>query len=501
MWMRPRSGAVVALAEADEARQAREGEVDLGGHAPALGSCAGAARRRDRAAVGSSRARNVCCGSRAETTARGRDLLAAGQDDARHPAVLDEDALHPRAGAHLRAQRAAASARAAARAPSPPFTCTAEPAPLPPAWRGLQQELAVVPADQGPASRPADPARRPGRRAAARSRTTRPRSRPRPWAPSAAGAGASLRPRPRKPRPRPRRGNTSAMRGSSRSGGVMASDLASTPLIAREAGGELRVAPWRPAADRRAISTAVLAGSPQSAAPAVGQRREEPRLRLQELEAAGQAQVAGQGGAEGARRVGHRRGPEAGVELLGHRRRRPRWRARSSTSGFRPALASSAAAVRPLTAAADHDDVGPHATLPRLQSFRISRAARRPGAPMMPPPGMGGGAAHVEVLHRRAVAGPARHGPQEEELLEGQLALEDVALGEAPLALQVQRRQHLAVQDELLQVGRVLGDGVHHRVAEGLALLVPGALAAACRARTARSRTGRACPAGPPKDR
>jgi len=34
--------------------------------------------------------------------------------------------------------------------------------------------------------------------------------------------------------------------------------------------------------------------------------------------------------------------------------------------------------------------------------------------------------------------------------------------------------EDLAVEDELLQVGRVLGDRVHHRVAEGFALLVPG---------------------------
>ena len=40
-----------------------------------------------------------------------------------------------------------------------------------------------------------------------------------------------------------------------------------------------------------------------------------------------------------------------------------------------------------VVAAADDDDVGLHATFPRSQSFRISRAAIRPGAPMMPPPG------------------------------------------------------------------------------------------------------------------
>ena len=79
-------------------------------------------------------------------------------------------------------------------------------------------------------------------------------------------------------------------------------------------------------------------------------------------------------------------------------------------------------------------------------------------------------------------------GPQEEELLERQLALEDVALGEAEVALDVERRQDLPVEDQALQVRRVLGDRVDDGVAERLALLVPVA-PSGCTARTARSRT------------
>src|SRR5580765_1877680 len=56
---------------------------------------------------------------------------------------------------------------------------------------------------------------------------------------------------------------------------------------------------------------------------------------------------------------------------------------------------------------------------------------------------------------RRAVLGPLRHRAQEEELLERQLALEDVAFGQARDALYVARRQHLAVEDQRLEVGRV----------------------------------------------
>ena len=72
--------------------------------------------------------------------------------------------------------------------------------------------------------------------------------------------------------------------------------------------------------------------------------------------------------------------------------------------------------------------------------------------------GMRRRAAHVEAADRRAVLRPAGRGAQEEQLLERQLALEDVAFGQAPLALEVERREHLAVQDDVADVRRVLGD-------------------------------------------
>ena len=89
---------------------------------------------------------------------------------------------------------------------------------------------------------------------------------------------------------------------------------------------------------------------------------------------------------------------------------------------------------------------------------------------------MGRGSAHVEVADRRAVLRPARGGAEEEQLLERQLALEDVAFGQPELALEVERRQDLAVQDDVLDVRRVLGDGVDDGVAERLALVVPRCL-------------------------
>ena len=83
-------------------------------------------------------------------------------------------------------------------------------------------------------------------------------------------------------------------------------------------------------------------------------------------------------------------------------------------------------------------------------------------------------AAQPEVADRRPEARLAGHRPVEEELLERQLALEDVALGQARRPLDVERRLDLAVEDDVADVRRELGDPVDDRVAERLALVVPG---------------------------
>ena len=84
---------------------------------------------------------------------------------------------------------------------------------------------------------------------------------------------------------------------------------------------------------------------------------------------------------------------------------------------------------------------------------------------------------------------PSRNRPQEQQLLERQLALKDVAFAQPPLALEVERRHDLPVQDQRLEVRRVLGDRVDDRVAEPLALLVPRACPSGDTARIARSTT------------
>src|SRR5256714_15373994 len=83
----------------------------------------------------------------------------------------------------------------------------------------------------------------------------------------------------------------------------------------------------------------------------------------------------------------------------------------------------------------------------------------------------------VKPTDRRAVARPGRCRPQEEHLLQRELALEDVALGEATDALDVGGRDHLPMQDRALEVWCIFPKRIHHRVAELLALrIAPAAI-------------------------
>src|SRR5580698_2010015 len=88
---------------------------------------------------------------------------------------------------------------------------------------------------------------------------------------------------------------------------------------------------------------------------------------------------------------------------------------------------------------------------------------------------MSGGAAHIQSLDGSAVTRPAGGGPQEEKLFEGKFALKDVAFSEAGLPFDIERRDELFSDDQIFQIGRELRNGVDHGVAEGFALLVPGA--------------------------
>ncbi len=86
---------------------------------------------------------------------------------------------------------------------------------------------------------------------------------------------------------------------------------------------------------------------------------------------------------------------------------------------------------------------------------------------------MRGRAAHIKLVDGSAVVRPTGDRTKEKELLEREFALENISLREAELALEIERRENLAPDDNLFDVGGMFGDGVDDSVAEGFALFVP----------------------------
>src|SRR5216683_2895143 len=81
--------------------------------------------------------------------------------------------------------------------------------------------------------------------------------------------------------------------------------------------------------------------------------------------------------------------------------------------------------------------------------------------------------ANVEVLDWRPELRPPCDGAEEEQLLQRKLTLKNVAFAEAELALKIKRRDHLFVQDDVFDIGSVLGNGVDDVVAERFFLIIP----------------------------
>ena len=106
-------------------------------------------------------------------------------------------------------------------------------------------------------------------------------------------------------------------------------------------------------------------------------------------------------------------------------------------------------------------------------SFRISSAANRPGAPMMPPPGWVADP-HIYrfLIGVRNCAHPGT-GRRKKNCSSDKLALKNIAFAQSPLAFQIERRHDLPVQNDVANIRRVLGNGVDHVVAKLFFLIVP----------------------------
>ncbi len=77
-------------------------------------------------------------------------------------------------------------------------------------------------------------------------------------------------------------------------------------------------------------------------------------------------------------------------------------------------------------------------------------------------------ATEVETPDGRAISGEPGDRPHEEQLIQRVLSVVDVPFGEPVSLLQIQRSQHLSVEDGRLEVGRVFGQRPHDGIPESL---------------------------------
>jgi hypothetical protein len=82
-----------------------------------------------------------------------------------------------------------------------------------------------------------------------------------------------------------------------------------------------------------------------------------------------------------------------------------------------------------------------------FQDFKRRQASRRPHDSATR---MHGRSAHVEVSNWGAVSRPSGDGPQKEKLFERELALENISLGQAGLSFDVERRNDLFADNDVL---------------------------------------------------
>src|SRR5689334_14349192 len=82
---------------------------------------------------------------------------------------------------------------------------------------------------------------------------------------------------------------------------------------------------------------------------------------------------------------------------------------------------------------------------------------------------------HIEVANRRAVLRPPRNWTEEEKLFERQLALKDISFGQSKASFDIQRRQHLTMQDDVAKIRCIFRQSIDNRIAESFPLFIPAA--------------------------
>src|SRR5215472_398292 len=81
--------------------------------------------------------------------------------------------------------------------------------------------------------------------------------------------------------------------------------------------------------------------------------------------------------------------------------------------------------------------------------------------------------AQIQSVDRSAVPGPAGYRSHKEQLVQCHVTMKDVAAGERVVAFHIQRRDHLAMNDGILDIGGILRQCVDTPVGELLLHSVP----------------------------
>ena len=82
-------------------------------------------------------------------------------------------------------------------------------------------------------------------------------------------------------------------------------------------------------------------------------------------------------------------------------------------------------------------------------------------------------ATQIKSGDRHAVVGVSEHRARGKELIERQRTMEDVAVGQAEDALQIEWRETLPPDHARLEARRIGLDRVNHQVGDGFAVLLP----------------------------
>src|SRR3954465_10964700 len=107
----------------------------------------------------------------------------------------------------------------------------------------------------------------------------------------------------------------------------------------------------------------------------------------------------------------------------------------------------------------------------RPHHFLRGQRAASPGQTIT---GVSAASTEIQVTNRRAVSGPSEQWARDEQLIESELAVENVTARHSVAAFEVERCHRFARHDRAREPGRVAFDDGGRRIGEPIAFGIPG---------------------------